>query len=149
MMAEDYHEYLREWFDRLAPNYDRLEVLLGRVRPVVMELAAPGSGLKVLDAATGTGNQALAFAEKGCEVTGIDLSYKMIEVARSKNTYRNAVFQAGDDVFHFSKGSFKAQILGLIVHLCTSLLSLLQLHRTRRLARECRQGRQARPVRPR
>ena len=117
MMAEDYHEYLREWFDRLAGNYDRLEVLLGRVRPVVVELAAPGRGSRVLDAATGTGNQALAFAERGCEVTGIDLSHKMIEVARSKNTYVNAGFQVGDAAaMPFSDDSFDISTISFALH---------------------------------
>ena len=116
-MSEDYQEYLREWFDRLAQNYDRLEVLLGRVRPVVVELGAPGSGSRVLDAATGTGNQALAFAEMGCEVAGIDISHKMIEVAQSKNTYNNACFQVGDaSALPFSDDSFDISVISFALH---------------------------------
>jgi ubiquinone/menaquinone biosynthesis C-methylase UbiE len=116
-MAEDYHEYLREWFDRLAHNYDRLEFLLGRVRPVVVELTAPDNGSRVLDAATGTGNQALAFAEKGCEVAGIDLSHKMIEVAQSKNLYNNAGFQVGDAAaLPFEDDSFDISVITFALH---------------------------------
>jgi demethylmenaquinone methyltransferase/2-methoxy-6-polyprenyl-1,4-benzoquinol methylase len=116
-LNEDYHEYLREWFDRLANHYDRLEVLLGRVRPVVVELAAPSSGSRILDAATGTGNQALAFAERGCEVVGIDLSHKMIEVAQSKNTYRSAGFQVGDaGAMPFSDNSFDISVISFALH---------------------------------
>jgi len=43
---------------------------------------APGS--KLLDLATGTGSVALEFAQRGCEVTGIDLSAPMIRKARQK-----------------------------------------------------------------
>jgi len=116
-MSEDYHDYLRRWFDRLAPHYDRLEILLGKVRPVVVELAAPGDDSRVLDAATGTGNQALAFAEKGCEVAGIDLSSKMVEVAQSKNTYHNAGFQVGDAAaLPFKDDSFDISVISFALH---------------------------------
>ena len=116
-MFEEYHDYLRGWFDRLAPHYDRLEVLLGGVRPVMVELAAPGNGSRVLDAATGTGNQALAFAKRGCEVVGIDLSHKMIEVARGKNTYDNVVFRVGDAAaMPFSDDSFDISVISFALH---------------------------------
>jgi len=117
MMADDYHQYLRNWFDRLAYNYDRLELLLGRIRPVVVEMAAPARGSRVLDVATGTGNQALAFAAEGCEVVGIDLSEKMIEVARNKNTYSSALFLVGDAAaLPFEDGSFDISVVSFALH---------------------------------
>jgi demethylmenaquinone methyltransferase/2-methoxy-6-polyprenyl-1,4-benzoquinol methylase len=116
-MSEDYQDYLRRWFDRLAHHYDRLEILIGRVRPVVLELAAPGNGSRILDAATGTGNQALAFAKIGCDVVGIDLSHKMIEVAQSKNDYPNAGFQVGDaSDLPFPDDSFDVSVISFALH---------------------------------
>jgi len=80
-MSEDAVSYLKEWFDRMAPTYDRLERLFAGLRVQVVEMAAAPSGSRVLDVATGTGNQALAFARQGYEVTGIDLSEKALRVA--------------------------------------------------------------------
>lgn len=44
---------------------------------------------KILDVATGTGNYALALAEEGYKVEGIDLSAEMIELAREKARAKN------------------------------------------------------------
>ncbi|MDO8428409.1 MAG: methyltransferase domain-containing protein [Candidatus Diapherotrites archaeon] len=41
--------------------------------------------LNVLDLGTGTGKMAIAFAELGCAVTGIDQSKEMLKVAREKS----------------------------------------------------------------
>lgn len=92
-------------FARIAPHYDalmenvpydmwadyvsRLALLSGR--PVY-----PRS--RLLDLATGTGAMALQFAERGCVVTGIDISAPMIEEARRKAaTHKlNAEFRCAD-----------------------------------------------------
>jgi demethylmenaquinone methyltransferase/2-methoxy-6-polyprenyl-1,4-benzoquinol methylase len=95
-MNEDAISYLKDWFDRMAPGYDRLEKLLSGVRPRVVEMAAAPRGARVLDAATGTGNQALAFTRQGYEVTGIDLSEEMIRVARGKDGCGLATFLNAD-----------------------------------------------------
>lgn len=64
----DYREVGR-WF---APISDRL---IDRLRP---------AGLHVLDAATGTGNTALAAARAGARVDAFDLTEPLLEVARSR-----------------------------------------------------------------
>lgn len=116
-MAEDYQAYLRRWFDRLAPHYDRLELVLSKVRPVVVELAAPRKGSRILDTATGTGRQALAFARLGYEVLGIDLSERMVEVARGNNLYSNARFETKDaTAIPFSDGSFDICCISFALH---------------------------------
>lgn len=53
-------------------------------------------GAKILDVATGTGKQAFAFAKKGYDVIGIDLSEEMLKVADKKNKYENVRFEVAD-----------------------------------------------------
>ncbi len=76
-------------FAKLARYYDALmaNVPYGLWAEYVSTLAAfagrpivPGS--RLLDLATGTGSVAFEFAERGCVVTGTDLSAPMIEQAR-------------------------------------------------------------------
>lgn len=92
-------------FARLARYYDALmaNVPYGLWAEYVANLAAlagrpivPGS--KLLDLATGTGSVALEFAQRGCEVTGIDLSAPMVRQARENARCRktNARFLCHD-----------------------------------------------------
>jgi len=41
-------------------------------------------GMKILDIGCGTGNFSMKLAKMGCRVTGIDVSQKMLDVARAK-----------------------------------------------------------------
>jgi len=74
-------------FDRIAATYDTVNRILslgidGLWRRRVVRSLPSG---KVLDLATGTGALALAMARKeGVEVTGLDLSEGMLEVARRR-----------------------------------------------------------------
>ena len=68
-------------------------------------------GLRVLDVGTGTGALALMLAEMGHEVTGIDMSERMLKIARDKAQSRNLnpVFRAGDaEAPPFESESFDA-----------------------------------------
>ena len=96
MTESDYYPYIKKHFSVLAPFYDLIVVLLFRLRKKVVTLANPKKSAVVLDAATGTGNQAFAFAKKGCIVTGIDLSEDMLHVANKKSKYPNVKFQIAD-----------------------------------------------------
>lgn len=116
-MHENATVYLREWFDRMAPTYDRLEFLLGSVRPRVVVMSAAPPGARVLDAATGTGSQALAFANAGCEATGIDLSEEMIALARSKDgSGRTTFLNADASSMPFTDGSFDVSVISFALH---------------------------------
>jgi ubiquinone/menaquinone biosynthesis C-methylase UbiE len=57
-----------------------------------------GNGLKILDVGCGTGELSLLFSEMGHEVTGIDISRKMIEIAKikAKAFEANIIFEEGD-----------------------------------------------------
>jgi demethylmenaquinone methyltransferase/2-methoxy-6-polyprenyl-1,4-benzoquinol methylase len=52
--------------------------------------------IKILDVCTGTGTQAFAFAKRGYEVMGIDLSEEMLRVANKKSKYENVRFMVAD-----------------------------------------------------
>jgi demethylmenaquinone methyltransferase/2-methoxy-6-polyprenyl-1,4-benzoquinol methylase len=80
----------------VAPFYDVIVLPLKRLRRDVARLAGVGPGSRVLDVATGTGAQALAFAETGAEVVGIDLSESMLGIARRKARGRDVTFRLGD-----------------------------------------------------
>lgn len=83
-MDKDYYDYNARFFRLLAPLYDPLTFVTFRMREMVVDFAAVAKGAKILDVATGTGQQALAFANRGYEVEGVDLSVDMLIKAHRK-----------------------------------------------------------------
>ncbi len=81
-------------FDRLAADYDSWhQTPLGArssalEMEAVLRLADPRHGETALDVSCGTGNYAIALAEKGVKVAALDSSEKMLEIARSKAARR-------------------------------------------------------------
>jgi ubiquinone/menaquinone biosynthesis C-methylase UbiE len=72
-----------------------------------------GDRLSILDVGCGTGAMGLVLAEMGHSVTGIDLSWGMMEVGRKKNADRglSMIFLEGDaENPPFADGSFDAVV---------------------------------------
>jgi demethylmenaquinone methyltransferase / 2-methoxy-6-polyprenyl-1,4-benzoquinol methylase len=76
-------------FDRIARVYDLMNSVMTagmhhRWRERAADLAGAGPGTRALDVATGTGDLAIELAARGADVTGLDFSEKMLELARGK-----------------------------------------------------------------
>ena len=72
-------------YDALASDYDRFVNWEGRLAhelPFLDRLLTEQGAVRVLDTACGTGHHALALAQRGYQVVGVDLSEAMIEQAR-------------------------------------------------------------------
>jgi ubiquinone/menaquinone biosynthesis methyltransferase len=83
--------YVRRLFATIADRYDLITVLLSyggdarwKQRLVSMSGAAPG--VRALDLACGTGDIAYAAAARGARVTGLDITFRMVELAKEKGT---------------------------------------------------------------
>lgn len=81
--------YVRSLFATIADRYDFITVALSygqdrRWKRRVVSLAGPADGRRVLDLATGTGDIAFALARRGARVVGLDITPRMIELARAK-----------------------------------------------------------------
>lgn len=89
-------------FDRVADDYDRWYesargAMYDRLEKKALDrwLGAGGGGKRLLEVGCGSGHWSEYFSEKGFEVTGVDLSEKMIRLARSKDI-RGSVLQVAD-----------------------------------------------------
>lgn len=72
---------------------------IGRPQPVFVRVADSGQVRSpVLDSGCGTGEHALLFAERGFEVTGVDIAAPAIEAARAKAAQRglSVTFEVAD-----------------------------------------------------
>jgi len=82
-------------FDNEAKEYDNwYETKLGKFVDKIetkcaFDMLELKKGMNVLDIGCGTGNYSIKLANMGLIVTGIDISNKMLEVAREKTVKRN------------------------------------------------------------
>ena len=92
---------VHDLFSRIAPRYDLINDLqsfgLHRYwKRRVVQLARPQYGHRALDVCCGTGDLALALARRGAQVTGLDFSERMLEVAQGRTAgVRSSEAQAG------------------------------------------------------
>jgi len=115
---------VNDLFAAIARRYDLLNDLQSfgwhrRWKRRVAELAGVQPGGRALDLCCGTGDIAYALARRGAQVTGLDFSRNMLEVAesrRSKNSglkTQNPIFIQGDaQEIPFSEATFDAVTVG-------------------------------------
>jgi ubiquinone/menaquinone biosynthesis C-methylase UbiE len=115
MIDHDIKDAVRKSWDLSSVQYDRCPGHgIGTEEEKVawkheLNRNLPESPLRVLDVGCGTGVISLLFAERGDQVTGIDLSEGMIEEARRKADAQNLSieFRRGDaEHLPFNDGSF-------------------------------------------
>jgi demethylmenaquinone methyltransferase/2-methoxy-6-polyprenyl-1,4-benzoquinol methylase len=87
--------YVRVLFATIADRYDFITSALSygqdrRWKRRLVDLAAPRPGVRALDLATGTGDIAFALAARGARVVGLDITFRMIELARAKGARAEA-----------------------------------------------------------
>lgn len=80
---QDYKHYNDQLFSRWAPVYDAFEIVLWNIRKKVIQEVNPTQA-SILDVATGTGSLAIALSASAAKVVGIDLSSKMLDMAKKK-----------------------------------------------------------------
>lgn len=88
---ETKRRYVRQLFGTIADRYDFITVFLSygqdqRWKRRLVREAAVTDGQRVVDLACGTGDIALGAAGRGATVIGLDLTPRMVELARAKAT---------------------------------------------------------------
>jgi demethylmenaquinone methyltransferase/2-methoxy-6-polyprenyl-1,4-benzoquinol methylase len=128
---------VRTMFDRIAPVYDVMNHVMTAGLDVRWRRLAAGAavrkGDRVLDAACGTGDLAIADLKAGAgKVTGLDFSEKMLERARSKHA--SIEWVQGDMLaLPFADETFDAATVGFGVRNVENLeLGLRELRRVLR-----------------
>ena len=107
----DQYEWIQDYDERMR-NTKRLryDETLSRV----LEKASVKDGDMVLDIGTGTGNLAVKFLERGCEVIGLDPSAKLLEIAEPKVMEWKGRFQVRLCEDPFLKITFPEQTFNLV-----------------------------------
>lgn len=101
-------------FDLISPSYDRINRILSlgmdrRWRKRLTQFLPERGNLKVIDLATGTGDQILALLNSGASiqsVKGIDLSNEMLHIAKKKLKDRAQLIHADAEKLPFADKSF-------------------------------------------
>lgn len=94
--------YVRRLFATIADRYDLITRVLSYGRDAAWKrrlvgMSDAGPSVRALDLACGTGDIAFGLAERGARVTGLDVTVRMLQLARAKMPARPPVaFLAGD-----------------------------------------------------
>ena len=87
--------YVRRLFATIADRYDLITVLLSfgldrRWKQRAVRLASPQPGQQALDLACGTGDIAFEVAARGASVVGLDITHRMLQLARLRGSAGSA-----------------------------------------------------------
>lgn len=134
---ESKQHYVRRLFSTIADRYDIITVVLsygmdrGWKRRVA-ELAAPKSGARALDLACGTGDIARELTAQGASVVGLDVTYRMLQLARQKT--RSVAYVCADmAALPFGDARFDAVSTGYGLRNVPDLrVALREIHRVLR-----------------
>ena len=129
-------DHLVDFFDQVAPDYDGwANGQHRRVATRLVELARPKKGEHVLDVGTGTGLVAHAVAAmvKPGTVIGIDLSDRMLSVARSRKSANTQFLGMAAEHLVFKPATFDVVTMGeSLAYLADPFTALDEAHRVLR-----------------
>jgi ubiquinone/menaquinone biosynthesis C-methylase UbiE len=129
-------DHVVDFFDEVANDYDAWAGgLHGRVAARLVEIAAPKKGHQVLDVATGTGLIAhlLAARVKPGMVIGIDLSERMLSIARARKTANTQFVGMAAERLVFRPATFDLVTMGeALAYLADPVAALEEAHRVLR-----------------
>ena len=112
-----YYALNRSVYGWFARYYDAVTRPLRGLRHQVVTLANVPPDAHVLDVATGTGAQALAFAHHATEVIGVDINEAMLATARRKRRPAHVTFvQADATSLPFPPGRFDVTCVSFGLH---------------------------------
>jgi len=86
---DSYYEQPKGFFNKIVNAWLRKPGLIKRMK-ITLKLMDPCFGKRVLDVGCGSGKLAVECAKRGAEVCGVDISAKMIEIAK-RNCEKNNV----------------------------------------------------------
>ncbi|MBR5479720.1 MAG: methyltransferase domain-containing protein [Clostridia bacterium] len=90
-------DLVTEFFNSVAEKWDALEIKSADRVYRILDYAGVAQGMKVLDVACGTGVLVPDYLARNVgEVCGVDISSKMIEIARGKFNFPNVKFICSD-----------------------------------------------------
>lgn len=125
-------------FDSISPTYDKVNRVLSlgmdqMWRKKMAKYLPPKANLKILDLATGTGDQALALLNSKASIhslIGIDLSSEMLAIAKLKLKDRANFLRADAEKLPFQKAHFDAASFSFGIRNVTDpLVSLKEIYR--------------------
>jgi ubiquinone/menaquinone biosynthesis C-methylase UbiE len=134
--SDEMTDHLVDFFDQIASVYDTWAGgQHGRVAARLVEMAAPKRGEHVLDVATGTGLVAHLVATKVSpgSVIGIDLSDRMLSIARSKQGKNTQFVGMAAERLVFRPETFDLVTMGeALAYLADPTDALAEAHRVLR-----------------
>lgn len=121
--SSDHKEVIRQEFTHQAQAYAANPLIADRSQLIrLVQVVRPQPQDRVLDVATGPGFVAIAFAEAGCEVVGIDLTEAPLAIAEQMRQSRgltNLRFQLGDaEHLSFGEEAFDIVVSRFALHHC-------------------------------
>ena len=111
-------QHVRRLFATIADRYDLVTRVLSygmdaRWKARLSQAVAPRAGERALDLACGTGDIAYRLAGSGAQVCGLDITPRMLQLARAKTTPARCRWTAGDmTALPFADGSFDVVTTG-------------------------------------
>ena len=109
---ESKRRYVRSLFATIADRYDLITRLLsygrdGAWKRRLVSMSGAEAGVRALDLACGTGDIARALDSRGARVTGLDITLRMLQLARAKPDAERIAYLAGDmTALPFAEASF-------------------------------------------